>query len=85
MVFDDMLAYAERVRRSGETEPATAPKEVILLDMQDQTAVVKLIASWGTDYLQLAKYDGRWMILHVLWQSSLTESKSPQAEVVSRR
>ena len=27
----------------------------------------KLTAWWGTDYVLLAKYDGRWMITHVLW------------------
>jgi hypothetical protein len=35
----------------------------------DQTASAKLTASWGIDYLLLAKYDGRWMITHVLWQT----------------
>lgn len=32
-------------------------------------AAAKVTAWWGTDYLQLAKYDGQWMIVHVLWQS----------------
>ena len=77
LTFDEMLAYAERVKQSGRTQPATAPKEVILLDVQDQTAAVKVTAWWGTDYLQLAKYDGRWMILHVLWQSHPPRSNSP--------
>ncbi len=35
----------------------------------DQTASVKLIAEWGIDYMHLAKYDGRWKIVNVLWQS----------------
>jgi hypothetical protein len=34
----------------------------------DQTASAKLTAQWGIDYLLLARYDGRWMITHVLWQ-----------------
>ena len=69
MSFEEMIAFADRVRESGRTAPSTAPKEVILLDIQDKTATVKVIAWWGMDYLQLAKYDGEWMILHVLWQS----------------
>jgi Putative lumazine-binding len=69
MSFDEMIAYAERVKSSGRGAPPDAPKEVVILDVQDQTAAAKVIAWWGTDYLQLAKYDGRWMILHVLWQS----------------
>ncbi len=40
-----------------------------VFDVQDQTASAKLTASWGTDYLLLAKVGDRWMITHVLWQS----------------
>jgi len=50
-------------------EPASTAKEIALLDVQDQTARTKLTAWWGTDYLLLARHDGRWMITHVLWQS----------------
>jgi hypothetical protein len=57
------------LKTSGRTAPATAPKKVELLDLLDQTAAVKVTAWWGTDYMLLAKYDGRWMISHVLWQS----------------
>ena len=46
-----------------------APKDIAIYDVQDQTASAKLTAWWGTDYLLLAKENGRWMITHVLWQS----------------
>ena len=69
MPFSDMIAYGNRVRDSGRTRPDTDPKVVEILDIQSQTAVVKVTAFWGTDYLQMAKYDGRWMILHVVWQT----------------
>jgi hypothetical protein len=69
MSFAEMNAYANNVKRNNRLAPATAPKEIELLDVQDQTAAAKLTAWWGTDYLLLAKYDGRWMIVHVLWQS----------------
>jgi hypothetical protein len=42
---------------------------VEIYDVQDQTASAKLTAWWGTDYLLLARIDGRWMIRQVLWQS----------------
>jgi len=38
--------------------------------MLDQTAVVKLTADWGVDYMQFGKYDGRWLLVNVLWQST---------------
>lgn len=61
--------YANRVRTSNRPTPPTAPKEITVYDVQNQTASAKLTAWWGTDYLLLGKYDGRWMISSVLWQS----------------
>ncbi len=69
MSYEQMFEFAASVRAGRNLPPEGAPKEVIPLDVQDQTAVVKVIAWWGQDYLQMAKYDGRWMIVHVLWQS----------------
>ncbi|MGH7520920.1 MAG: hypothetical protein ACREMI_06550 [Gemmatimonadales bacterium] len=34
-----------------------------------QTATAKVVAWWEIDYPQLAKYDGKWMIVNVMWQS----------------
>jgi hypothetical protein len=33
--------------------------EVVVLDVLDQTATAKVIASWGIDLL-MGKYDGKW-------------------------
>ncbi len=49
--------------------PKDAPKNVEVLDVLNQTASAKLTASWGIDYMHLAKYDGKWKIVQVLWQS----------------
>jgi Putative lumazine-binding len=46
-----------------------APKEITVLDVLDQTASAKLVAAWGIDYFHLAKYDGKWKIINVVWQS----------------
>jgi hypothetical protein len=70
MTWSEILGYARRFKERGRTTPPTAPKKVELLDMLDQTASAKVTAWWGTDYLLLARFDGRWMITHVLWQSS---------------
>jgi hypothetical protein len=43
--------------------------EVELLDVLDKTAAAKLTAHWGIDYMHLMKTDGKWQIIHVLWQS----------------
>ena len=69
MSYEQMFEFAANVREGRGLPPAGAPKEVLPLDVRDQTAVVRVVTWWGQDYLQMAKYDGRWMIVHVLWQS----------------
>jgi hypothetical protein len=69
MTYDDMFAYARRVRENNRQAPASAPKDIVIYEVLDQTATAKLTASWGIDYLLLGKYDGKWMISHVIWQS----------------
>ena len=46
-----------------------APKEITIFEVMDQTASAKLVAEWGMDYFHLAKYNGKWMIVNVIWQS----------------
>lgn len=69
MTWDQAMGYARGVKASARTTPATAPKEITIYDVQDQTASAKLRAWWGTDYMLLARENGRWVITHVLWQS----------------
>ncbi len=66
MTRDDLVKLANDLK--GYFKP-DAPKEVVLLDRLDKTAAAKLTAEWGVDYLHLAKIDGRWQIVQVLWQS----------------
>jgi len=69
MPWPEVLSYARGVKQRNRPAPATAPKKVEIFDIQDQTASAKLTAYWGTDYLLLAKYNGKWMIREVLWQT----------------
>ena len=69
MSFQQMLDYATGVKERENYPDASAPKEVMILDVLDQTASAKVIAWWGTDYLHLARYGGQWKIIHVLWQT----------------
>jgi len=68
MTFTELVNLSKTYNKSGKL-PKTAPKEVVVLDVLDQTASVKLTAIWGVDYMHLAKYDGKWMIINILWQS----------------
>lgn len=56
------LPYTEfmRIARSISADtPPDAPKDIVIFEVQDQTASAKLTAWWGTDYLLLAREEGR--------------------------
>jgi hypothetical protein len=68
MTFAQLVELAKSYNKNGRV-PKDAPKEVVIFEVSDQTASVKVTASWGIDYMHLAKYDGKWKIINVLWQS----------------
>jgi Putative lumazine-binding len=43
-------------------------KEVTILDRYNNAAVVKIVALNWIDYLQVAKFNGDWKIINVLWE-----------------
>ena len=43
-------------------------KEVTILDRYNNAAVVKIVASDWVDYLEVAKFNGDWKIINVLWE-----------------
>ena len=67
MTFEKLIEIAKNCNKEGKL-PKDAPKEVTILDVPGQTASVKLVAEWGVDYMRLAKFDGKWMIVNMLWQ-----------------
>ncbi len=69
MTYLALIEVARTWNKAGKIDPETAPKEIRILDLLDQTASVKLTARWGIDYLHLARYEGRWKIVNVLWQT----------------
>jgi hypothetical protein len=68
MTYTQLVDVAKNYNKNGRV-PKDAPKEVVVYEVSDQTASAKVTASWGIDYLHLAKYDGKWKIINILWQS----------------
>ena len=68
MTYDQLFALAGSWNKDGKRPIATAPKEVAVYEVLNQTASVKVTALWGIDYMHLAKYDGKWKIINILWQ-----------------
>jgi hypothetical protein len=65
---ENMVILAEKYNVKGDKFPTVPKKEVKLLDVSDRTASVKLIADEWIDYMHLAKLNGEWKIVNVLWQ-----------------
>jgi hypothetical protein len=74
MTFDQLVELAGKWNAKGWLAK-DAVKKIEIFDVQDQTASAKLTAHWGTDYFQLAKFDGKWMIVNILWQGPLQQPK----------
>ncbi|HEX7243902.1 MAG TPA: nuclear transport factor 2 family protein [Longimicrobiaceae bacterium] len=58
-----------QTRRGGGKEhpPERQRKEVRILDVFGDAASVRVDAATWIDYMQMAKVDGRWQIVNVLW------------------
>lgn len=57
--------------RSGwgkDTPVAERHKDVTIFDIYQNAASAKIYASGWVDYLHLAKWNGRWVIVNVLWE-----------------
>jgi Putative lumazine-binding len=53
----------------GKTTPKEKQqKDVTILDVFENAASVKVVASDWIDYLHVAKWNGRWVIVNVLWE-----------------
>ncbi|HSE31321.1 MAG TPA: nuclear transport factor 2 family protein [Pyrinomonadaceae bacterium] len=56
-------------RGGGKDTPADKQqKDVTILDVYENAASVKVVASEWVDYLHMAKFGGRWVIVNVLWE-----------------
>jgi Putative lumazine-binding len=67
MTYEALVKLASSWNKDGKRD--TSVREIAILDILDQTAVVKLTAAWGIDYMFLGKFDGKWKITQILWQS----------------
>jgi hypothetical protein len=60
-----------QVTRRGfgkQTPKEQQQKDVTILDMLENSAVVKLEMRDWVDYMQIGKLNGRWVIVNVLWE-----------------
>jgi hypothetical protein len=73
MTFEELVEIVKTFNQDGHI-PEDAPKKITIYEVLDQTASAKLEAWWGIDYIHLVKFDEKWMIVNVLWQTHPPES-----------
>ena len=62
------LVQGTRDGGGKDTPKEKQQKDVTVLDIFGNAASAKIIASSWIDYLHLAKWNGRWVIVNVLWE-----------------
>lgn len=65
------MTLVQNTRNEGgkDTPPEQMRKDVRILDMFENTASVRIDASTWVDYLHMARWNGRWVIVNVLWEN----------------
>ena len=67
MSFEQLIRLAQRWKSTQQITDAS-PKKITVFDVLDKIATAKVEAQWGIDYFHLARVNGTWTIIHVLWQ-----------------
>ncbi|MBB1284249.1 nuclear transport factor 2 family protein [Flavisolibacter sp. BT320] len=67
MSFEQLVKLAQRWKASQNITDAT-PRKITVFEILDRIATAKVEAQWGIDYFHLAKQNGKWTIINVLWQ-----------------
>lgn len=62
------LVMGTRAGGGKDTPVAERHKDVTIFDIYGNSASAKIYASGWVDYLHLAKWQGRWVIVNVLWE-----------------
>jgi len=62
------LVQGTRAGYGKNTPREKRQMDVSILDIFENVASVKIVATDWVDYLHLAKFNGRWVIVNVLWE-----------------
>lgn len=64
------MTLVQGTRNGGgkNTPKENQQRDVTILDVFENAASVKVVASDWVDYLHIAKSNGRWVIVNVLWE-----------------
>ena len=68
LIRDVQSGWGARKAHTRRTPKAQRQADIEILDRFKDMSVVKTKAVWGVDYISLAKYNGEWKIINVLWR-----------------
>jgi len=71
------LVQGTRAGGGKDIPVAERRKDVTILDIYQNAASAKISASGWVDYLHLAKWNGRWVIVNVLWELHPAPRRGP--------
>jgi hypothetical protein len=65
------MTLVQNTRNGGgkDTPPEQMHKDVVILDIFQNAASVRATMSGWIDYMHMAKWNGRWVIVNVLWEN----------------
>ena len=69
------LVQGARAGYGKSTPPAEQIKNVTILDIFHNAASVRAEMSGWIDYMHIGKWEGRWVIVNVLWETKPTPAK----------
>ena len=72
------LVQLTRVSSGKEIPKEKQQKDVTVLDIFGNAASAKVVAAGWIDYMHLAKWNGKWLIINVLWENKPRPAASGQ-------
>ncbi|MFH6603790.1 nuclear transport factor 2 family protein [Maribacter algicola] len=69
MTYQQLYDLAGKWNKDGKQVTVDSPKKIEIYEVNDKTATGKLTAEWGIDLFHLAKVNGQWKIMNIIWQS----------------
>ena len=64
------MTLVQKTRSGAGSKDTPRKSDVRVLDIYEGAAVARIDAATWVDYLQLARSNGRWVIVNVLWENA---------------
>lgn len=68
MTYNELFKLSNEWNRDGSKADETSIRNITIFDVGEKTAVGKIDTVWGFDHFQLAKVNGTWKIINVIWE-----------------